>query len=169
MLDFMVNHPFFFFCDLVFMDYCFNFGWYSQKCWQKNLKLWWYSWNAKKKIETTWCLGWARGHIFAPAAQRLRPRALRALPRLPRCAADAKNALGPTLGTRWFQFILFLHSMKPPKFQIFCQHFCETTQNSNNYPWNQVTKKNEWFPIKTFFFIRFQSPILGQKWLKMRF
>ena len=28
--------------------------------------------------------------------------------------------------TRWFQFILFLHSMKPPKFQIFCQHFRET-------------------------------------------
>ena len=37
----------------------------------------------KKKIETTWCLGWARGHIFASAAQRLRPRALRALPRPP--------------------------------------------------------------------------------------
>ena len=31
------------FWDLVFMDYSLNFGWYSQKCWQKNLKLWWYS------------------------------------------------------------------------------------------------------------------------------
>ena len=50
---------FFYFCDLVFMDYCLNFGWYSRKWWQKKLKLWWYSWKAKKKIETTWCPGWA--------------------------------------------------------------------------------------------------------------
>ena len=124
------------------MDYCLNFGWYSQKCWQKNLILWWYSWNAKKK-------NW--NHLVP----RMGPRAYFRLRRaaapaagasrfhrgLRRCAAEAKNALGPILGTRWFQFILFLHFMKPPKYQIFCQHFCETTQNSNNNPWNQVPKK----------------------------
>ena len=27
------------------------------------------------------------------------------------------------------RFILFLTFMKPPKFQIFCQHFRETTKN----------------------------------------
>ena len=133
---------FFYFCDLVFMDYCLNFGWYSQKCWQKNLILWWYSWNAKKK---KW------NHLVP----RMGPRAYFRLRRaaapaagasrfhrgLRRCAAEAKNALGPILGTRWFQFILFLHFMKPQKFQIFCQHFCETTQNSKNYPWNLASKK----------------------------
>ena len=39
--------------------------------------------------------------------------------------------------------------LKPPKFQFYCHHFRETTQNSNNNQWNQVTKKNERFLIKT--------------------
>ena len=34
--------------------------------------------------------------------------------------------------------------MKPPKFQFFCPHFRETTQNSNNNLWNQVKKKKKW-------------------------
>ena len=41
---------FFYFCDLDFIDYL-NFGWYSQKCWQNKIKLWWYSWKAKKKLK----------------------------------------------------------------------------------------------------------------------
>ena len=50
MSDFMVNRSYFFyFCDLDFIDYCLNFSWYSRKWWQKKLKLWWYSWKAKKK------------------------------------------------------------------------------------------------------------------------
>ena len=123
---------FFYFCDLVFIDYFLNFWWYSRKRWQKNLKLWWYSWNAKKKIETTWCLGWALGAPLRPSL------------RASRSAPASAPPLGPSLGTRWFQFILFLHVMKPQKFQIFWQQFCETTQNSNNNPWNQVTKKKKW-------------------------
>ena len=85
----------------------FNFWCYSRKCWQKELKLLWYSWNAKKK---KW------NHL---------------LPRLgPRGSAPASAPpLGPRLCSRWFQFILFLHFMKPPKFQFFCQHFRETTNN----------------------------------------
>ena len=84
MLDFMVNHSYFF----IFVT------WYSWIIvWilggiHKNVgrKIWNFGGiheMQKKKIETTWCLGWARGHIFASAAQRLRPRALRALPRPP--------------------------------------------------------------------------------------
>ena len=68
---------------------------------------------------------------------------------LRRCAAEAKNALGPILGTRWFQFILFLHFMKPQKFQIFWQQFCETTQYSNNNPWNRAFS---WFYANNYFF-----------------
>ena len=60
---------FFYFCDLDFIDYCLNFRWYSRKWWQKKLKLWWYSWKAKKKIETTWCPGWALEPPFWPSAE----------------------------------------------------------------------------------------------------
>ena len=61
MLDFMVNHSYFFiFVTWISLIFFYNFEWYSRKWWQKKLKLWWYSWKAKKeKIETTWCPGWA--------------------------------------------------------------------------------------------------------------
>ena len=61
---------FFYFCDLVFMDYFFNFGWYSRKCWQKNLKLWWYSWNAKKKKWNHLVPGVGPRVFFASAAPK---------------------------------------------------------------------------------------------------
>ena len=59
-----------------------------------------------------------------------------------------KEAQGPSLGTRWFQLLLLLSSMKAPKFQFFCPHFRETNQNSNNNQWNQVTKKMSGFLLK---------------------
>ena len=50
MLDFMVNHSYFFiFVTWISLIFFYNFGWYSRKWWQKKLKLWWYSWKAKKK------------------------------------------------------------------------------------------------------------------------
>ena len=85
MSDFMVNRSYFFiFVTWISLIICLNFVWYSRKWWQKKLKLWWYSWKAKKNV--------------------------------------------------------FLPSMKPPKFQFFCQHIRETTQNSNNIQWNWVSK-----------------------------
>ena len=61
MSDFMVNRSYFFiFVTWISLIICLNFGWYSRKWWQKKLKLWWYSWNAKKN-ETTWCPTWATG------------------------------------------------------------------------------------------------------------
>ena len=127
MLDFMVNHSYFFiFVTWISLIIFFNFWWYSRKCWQKKLKLWWYSWNAKKK-------NW--NHLLA----RLGPRG---------SAPASAPPLGPSLASKWFQFILFLHFMKPPKFQFFCQHFRETTKKNQ---WNQVTKKMNGFVLEVFF------------------
>ena len=81
----------------------------------------------KKKInETPWCPGWAlfgrRGNfVEAASSRRLRP---------PR-RNPPSGRKGPILSTRGFQFILFLPSVKPPKFQFFSHHFRETTKNSN--------------------------------------
>ena len=50
MSDFMVNRSYFFiFVTWISLIICLNFGWYSRKWWQKKLKLWWYSWNAKQR------------------------------------------------------------------------------------------------------------------------
>ena len=154
MLDFMVNHSYFFFLWPGIHGLLFEF-------WVVFTKM------LAEKFDTLVVFMKCKKKNWNHLVPRMGPRAYFRLRRaaapaagasrfhrgLRRCAAEAKNALGPILGTRWFQFILFLHFMKPQKFQIFCQHFCETTQNSNNYPWNQVTKKNEWFPIKTCFSI----------------
>ena len=65
------------------------------------------------------------------------------LPRLGSRGSARASAphLGSSLGISWFQFILFLHFMKPPKFQFFCQHFRETCKNSRKNAWNQFTRK----------------------------
>ena len=125
MLDFMVNHSYFFiFMTWISLIIIGILGGIHENVVRKNWNFGGIHGRQKKKIETTWCPGWALRPPLRPSAET--------------------EARGPSLGTRWFQFILFLPSMKPPKFQFFCPHFRETTQNSNNNLWNQVTKKKKW-------------------------
>ena len=133
MSDFMVNRSYFFiFVTWISLIICLNFGWYSRKWWQKKLKLWWYSWKAKKKWNH-------RGGIRRGG----RSSALR---------ADDPARRNPLGGFNLFYFCLpwnhqsFNFSahifVKPPKIPIIINE-------------TRSQKKNEWFPIKTSFFVIF--------------
>ena len=123
MTDFMVNRSYFFFWPGIHWLLFEFLGGIHENGGRKNWNFGGIHGRQKKKIETTWCPGWALGPPFRPSAET--------------------EARGPSLGTRWFQFILFLPSMKPPKFQFFCPHFRETTQNSNNNQWNPGHKNKK--------------------------
>ena len=89
---------------------------------QKKFKLWWYSWKAKKKNETTLSPGWALfglGGDFVTAAGRGRCDEFPPPP--------PKAEKGPTWAPGEFNF--FLASMNIDEyhrsFNFFCQHFRE--------------------------------------------
>ena len=117
MLDFMVNHSYFFILvTWISLIIIWIFGGIHENVTRKNRNFGGIHGRQKKKIETTWRPGWALGPPLRPSA--------------------SAPALEPSLGTRWFQFILFLPSMNTTKVSIFSVTiFVNTTQNSNNNPW----------------------------------
>ena len=106
--------PLIFFFGTWFHELLFEFWVVSQKCWQK---IWYFGGFMKCKNKINW------NHL---------------VPRLgPRGGAEAgAEPRGPSLGTRWFQFILFLDFMNTTKVSNFSGNiFVNTTQNLNNNPW----------------------------------
>ena len=144
MLDFMVNHSYFFiFVTWISLIIFFNFWWYSRKCWQKKLKLWWYSWNAKKK-------NW--NHLLA----RLGPRgsAPASAPRFAlRSGLRSAPRAQPSQQVVSIYFIFAFH--ETTKVSIFLPPF------SWNHPkYKQIIietrlQKKERFPIKTLLMVNF--------------
>ena len=117
---------FVYFRDLLFMDYCLNFVWYSQKCWQKNLETLVLFMKCKIK---------KRNHLVLRVGPK--PEGIRARFAIYRGFGGEKCPR--TLGNRCFQFHIFLYFMKSPKIQIFCQQFLWPKSKQS---WNQFQRKN---------------------------
>ena len=138
--------PLFFFFGTWFHGLLFEFWVVSQKCWQK---IWYFGGFMKCKNKINW------NHLvprmgprafFASAAQRRRPRWKREAPAAGAAARRRrKYALGPILGTRWFQFFFFCISWIPPKYQIFLPTFLWIPPKIQTIIHEyQVTKKKIW-------------------------
>ena len=121
---------FFYFCDLDFIDYCFNFGWYSRKWWQKKLKLWWYSWKAKKKLKPP-------GAQAGPSSLRfgLRPK---------------RRPEGPAWAPSGFNLFYFCLPWNHQSFNFSATIFVKPPKIQTIINETRSQKKNERFLIKTF-------------------
>ena len=129
MLDFMVNHSYFFiFVTWISLIFFYNFGWYSRKWWQKKLKLWWYSWKAKKK-------NW--NHLVP----RLGSRAS-----APHCRAGRRPE-SPTWAPGGFNLFYFCFSWNHQSFNFSDTIFVKPPKIKRKINETRSQKKNEWFPI----------------------
>ena len=121
MLDFIVNHSFFVFGTWISLIFIVILRGIHENVGRKN-------WNfggihgSQKKIETTWCPGWARGLRSGPRAQ-------------------PGQQVVP---------ISFLTSMNTTKISNFSAHiFVNTTQFYNKIMKSRSQKKTEWFTLKS--------------------
>ena len=108
---------FFLFCDLDFMNFFNLHGGIHEYFGKKILKPKWYSWSAKKKIETTCWPSWALGPPLRPS--------------------------GPAGSASGFNLFLFRTSWNHFGFKISCQNTRETTKKVKKNSWNQITKKKK--------------------------